>query len=305
MESKLVCRVIFAGALFIFSQLANAQQIADPNFVPGVVNPAYVSSHPKILFDEAHNNFHTAAGRYKPFSDLVRQDGYLLTSNKEKLSRQLLKNFDVLVIANALGAESMNAPEASNSAFTRDECDAVYEWISNGGSLLLIADHYPMGGAASDLAARFSVLLGNGVTGDRSNHDAGTDRSWLVFSRENKLLGKHPIMNGRNKSERISKVVSFTGESVKGPETAVPLLKLSPLAFDRLPPDFEKDRPVGGLALAVAIKLRKGRVVILGEAAMLTAQLGGRNLKPFGMNRPGSDDKQFALNVMHWLTHLI
>jgi hypothetical protein len=305
MRSKLVCRVVFAIALFISSPLANAQQIADPHFVPAVAKPAYVFSHPKILFDEAHNNFHTAVGRYKPFSDLVRQDGYLLTSNKEKLSSQLLKDFDVLIIANALGAENMNAPEASNSAFTREECDAVYEWISNGGSLFLIADHYPMGGAASDLAARFSVLLGNGVTGDRSNHDAGTDRSWLVFSRENKLLGKHPIMNGRNKSERISKVVTFTGESVKGPETAVPLLKLSPSAFDRLPPDFEKDRPVGGLAQAIAVSLSKGRVVILGEAAMLSAQLGGRNLKPFGMNRPGSDDKQFALNVVHWLTHLI
>jgi hypothetical protein len=296
---------VFAGIFILFSQSAYAQQIADPNFAPGILNPPYVSNHPKVLFDEAHNNFHTATGRYKPFSDLVTEDGYVLTSNKDKLSLAVLKDYDVLVIANALGAESMNAPGASQPAFTVDECEAVYKWISNGGSLLLIADHYPMGGAASNLAARFSVLLGNGVTADKSNHESGTDPSWLVFSRENNLLGKHPILKGRNKSERISRVVTFTGESVKGPRDSGRLLKLSTLAIDKLPPTFENERPVGGLAQAVAFKLRKGRVVILGEAAMLTAQLGGGNHQPFGMNRPGSDDKQFALNVMHWLTRLI
>ncbi len=31
-------------------------------------------AHP--LFDEAHNNFHTAGGRYKPFAELIANDGY-------------------------------------------------------------------------------------------------------------------------------------------------------------------------------------------------------------------------------------
>jgi hypothetical protein len=38
-------------------------------------------------------------------------------------------------------------------------------------------------------------------------------------------------------------------------------------------------------------KVLKGRVVVLGEAAMLSAQLGGPNKMPFGMNRPGADDR--------------
>lgn len=53
------------------------------------------------------------------------------------------------------------------------------------------------------------------------------------------------------------------------------------------------------------MKFGKGRVVALGEAAMLTAQLGGANQTPFGMNRPGTDDRQLALNIMHWLSKLI
>ncbi len=46
----------------------------------------------------------------------------------------------------------------------------------------------------------------------------------------------------------------------------------------------------------------KGRVVVLGEAAMLTARLHRFDGSPIGMNTPGYDNRQFALNVMHWLT---
>jgi hypothetical protein len=44
----------------------------------------------------------------------------------------------------------------------------------------------------------------------------------------------------------------------------------------------------------------KGCVVVFGEAAMLTAQN-----KNFGLNYPGTDDRQLVLNVMHWLTGLL
>ena len=48
-----------------------------------------------------------------------------------------------------------------------------------------------------------------------------------------------------------------------------------------------------------------GRVVILGEAAMLSAQVGGPNQTKFGMNYPGIDNRQLALNIMHWLSGLL
>src|SRR5690349_24303327 len=91
-----------------------SQQVADPNFDAKVAHPAYPKNGPKVLFDEAHNNFHTASGRYKPFADLITNDGYQITPNKEKFSAAGLKSFDILVISNALGAERMNMPEASN-----------------------------------------------------------------------------------------------------------------------------------------------------------------------------------------------
>jgi hypothetical protein len=38
---------------------------------------------------------------------------------------------------------------------------------------------------------------------------------------------------------------------------------------------------------------------------MLSAQLGAANGMPFGMNRPGIDNRQLALNIVHWLSGLL
>src|SRR5882757_10885753 len=101
------------------------QQIADPNFKATVDHPAYQKGGPRVLFDEAHNNFHTTTGRYKPFADLITSDGYQVVPNKQPFSAAVLKAFRVLVTSNALGAPRMNDPVAGNPAFTEAECDAV------------------------------------------------------------------------------------------------------------------------------------------------------------------------------------
>jgi hypothetical protein len=58
----------------------------------------------------------------------------------------------------------------------------------------------------------------------------------------------------------------------------------------------------------VAVEHGAGRVVVLAEAAMITAQttrLPDGSLLRFGMNRDGIDNRQFALNIMHWLAAII
>ena len=44
--------------------------------------------------------------------------------------------------------------------------------------------------------------------------------------------------------------------------------------------------------------------MILGEVAMITAQIDGQGRR-FGMNQPGLDNRQFALSIVHWLTRVI
>ena len=281
-----------------------SQQQADPNFNSKVDRPAYTSAHPKVLFDEAHNNFHTTTGRYKPFVDLIGNDGYQVTPNKEKFQKNTLQGQDVLVIANALGAPDSNSPARAISAFTEEECDAVRDWVRDGGALLLIADHAPAGGAAANLSSRFGVEMSKAYTGDPTNFERkALDVSWIVFSRENGALADHAITRGREQGERINRVMSFTGQSLKGPAGSIALLKLSDKAYDVLDISAPQRATVvsaAGRAQAVVMSFGKGRVVISGEAAMLTAQ----NVN-FGMNYPGIDNRQLALNLMHWLSRLI
>src|ERR1700719_3426362 len=76
---------------------------------------------------------------------------------------------------------------------------------------------------------RFGVALGDGFVVDLNPDDfADSDPTELVFSQRNHLLGKHPITRGRDTSERLHKLVAFTGESVTIPRGATALLPLSP-----------------------------------------------------------------------------
>lgn len=282
---------------------ALGQQIADAHFNTRVEKPAYSKNYPRVMFDEAHNNFHTASGRYKPFAELLFSDGYQVVVNRKPFAKESLKTFKVLVIANALGAEDMDEDGADQPAFSKEEAEAVHDWVRDGGSLLLIADHAPFGAAAESLAQRFNVSMSKGWVRDPEHIQPG-GRS-LVFSRENKLLLDHPITQGRNETERIDRVQTFTGQALKGAEGAMSFLKLGERATDSPDPTSEQGVSVAGQSQGLAIKFGKGRVVMMGEAAMLSAQVTGPENRPMGMNVPGSDNKQLVLNIMHWLTGLL
>lgn len=301
----------------IVQESTGAQQIADPDFIPTVDKPAYTSRHPIVVLDEAHDNFHTASGRYKPFADLLRADGYRVVEGTQPFTVASLRGGEVLVIANAEGsgltAANVNDPP---SAFSDAECDAVRDWVQAGGSLLLIADHAPFGATAALLASRFGVEMGKGyawaAVGD------GSEPSMTVtYSRENGWLGTHPITRG------VTRVVTFTGQSLSVPPAAVALLKFGSASYESSGANAQADvaafrsgkptgaRNVTGRAQGIAIEHGKGRVVIMGEAAMFSAQVtrftdpqGRVNELKMGMNVAGNDNRQFLLNILHWLTRL-
>lgn len=290
-----------------------AQQEHDSKYDTSVSHPAYTDRRPSVLFDEAHRNRHPADATYKPFADLIANDGYTVKRNRAPFTAKTLAGHEVLVLASAMGANE----EADAPALTEAEADAVAAWVRGGGSLLFITDHYPFGPAVRNLARRFGVEMSEGITEDSAHHDPSTtDESQLLFSRENGLLADHPITRGRNASERVDRVVSFTGQSLRGP--GMPLLRLSPTAVNRAP-DVKVERsgsdsrvtvtygepvPAAGYSQGLVFELDRGRVVVLGDAGMLSAQLD-REGRPFGMNVPGNENRQFVLNTLHWLSRLL
>jgi hypothetical protein len=299
-------RLLPLVAALAFTTTASAQQLPDPDFDASVAEPTYTRNHPRVTIDQAHFNFHTATGGYAPFAQLLRNDGYDVQAGTSKLDAASLRGVQILVISNALGSPEPGKA-AAKSAFTDQECKAVHAWVSAGGSLLLIADHAPMGSAAARLGKRFGVDMGAGYAFDAANGVGST----ITFDRDNGLLGEHAILQGLRESDLVRRVVSFTGQSLSIPKGAAVLMRLPPTAREAL--DLEQmlsgtGTSVGGRAQGLALEVGRGRVVMLGEAGMLTAQIVRQPSRPdvrFGMNVPGNDNRQFALNVMHWLSRAL
>jgi hypothetical protein len=286
---------------------ARAQQVPDPNFKPPIAAPAYREGRgPVVMVDEAHNNFHTAYGRYLAFADLLRRDGYRVVPNTAPFSRESLKRGKVLVIANAVNAQNLSNWTLPNpSAFTDEEVEAVREWVKEGGALFLIVDHMPMPGAAERLGAAFGARWSNGFAVDEK-----VSANPLVFKRDDGSLKDHRITRGRSAGEKVESVATFTGSAFRVEEgKAEPLLvlhdrivSLEPQTAWQFTPETKR-LPVGGWYQGAVLRHGKGRVALFGEAAMFTAQLAGPNRTPAGMNTPvAARNPQFLLNVLHWLS---
>jgi hypothetical protein len=289
---------------------AQEEQLSDPAFDARVARPAYAAgTGPRVALDEAHSNYHTAGGRYKAFADLLTRDGYRVSPNRMPFTSRALRAYDVLVIANALGAPDPGDTAAASSAFTPAEMHTVAAWVRGGGALLLISDHHPAGAAAMRLAAEFGVRMSDATVVDTAagHHLEGYVETNLEFTRANGLLGRHAITTGRDSSERLVRIVAFGGQSLRGPPGATCFLLLGADAFEVRPPSREHVTRAGD-CMGLALPFGRGRVVVTGEAAMLSAQLltetgpNGTTTHPWGMNFPGLDNRQLALNVVRWLT---
>ena len=281
-----------------------AQQRSDRAFSVAVTNSTFaVGRGPTVFIDEAHHNFHTAAGRYAAFAELLRKDGYRVLPSTNAFSRKTLAAADILVVANALHESNLNSWKLPTpSAFTTAEIRSLRNWLQAGGSLLLIADHMPFPGAAAALGRELGFQFGNGYA-------RGPEEG--VFRRSDGLLKDHAIMNGRSSAERITSVRTFTGQAFQAVKEARPLLMFDDGHYMLLPerasrfPEGTPRVDVNGWMHAAARRFGKGRVVVFGEAAMFSAQISSSS-KPMGMNAPGAEqNRQLCLNVLHWLSGLL
>ena len=284
-------------------------QVADTAFEPRTAPPAYPAARgPRVLLDEAHNNFHTVAGRYAPFVNVLRRDGYVVEPLRSRFSSEALASAQILVIANAMSQRNIgNWTLPTPSAFGADEIEAVRRWVRAGGSLLLIADHMPFGGAAADLASAFGLYMTNGFATDSTcNADE------FVFTRAAGLSSAHPIVRGRSAAERVDSVRTFTGQAFRGDSSVRALLTLAPATVLMLPVEawkFSDATPhlrADGMLQGATLLFGRGRVAAFGEAAMFSAQVSGAVRRPMGMNAANAgQNPQFLLNVMHWLSGLL
>ena len=247
-----------------------------------------------VFIDKAHHNYHTAFQRYAPLSKVLASDGYVVKEIQERFTEDLLRNVDILVIANALDSLNLgNWRLPVLSAFTPQERTVIKNWVMAGGSLFLIADHFPFAGAAQALAAEFGFGFGNCFALDNRQ------RIIEIFTKSNGSLLNSPL------TKAIDTVVTFTGSAFTMPKEAVPVLKLQhyTLMFPRRAWEFDDSTPYSDSKGYYQLAYRtfgRGKVVVSAEAGMFTAQIAEGN--SVGFNHPvARQNITLLLNLIHWL----
>lgn len=292
------CGIIIS---LLFCSLSNAQQVADNDYLPPAFVPRYSNgSGSVVMIDEAHNNFHTSAGRYAPFARVLTSDGYKITRGTESFSKKSLEKIKILVSANALNAANIKQwALPTPSAFTADEIETVKDWVQNGGSLFLIADHMPFAGAATDLAKAFGFTMYNGFAVNPATYILGLPD---IFRREDHTFQ----FSGLSGLDAVDSIATFMGQGFSIPAGAVSIINLDERFKIFLPAvawKFDKGTEWvsgKGKSQGAYLQFGKGRVVIFGEAAMFSAQIANGN--KVGMNTPeGSKNYLLLLSIVHWL----
>src|SRR5690242_13926240 len=122
-----------------------------------ITDPSFPSNTgPRVVIDAAHFNF---AESTDAFLDLLRRDGFRVSSQKTSWNRASLRQTDILVIMGPLAVKDSSlvakglehwfwSDEGRQSAFTSAEVLAVSRWLRAGGGLLLVVDHGPYPSAA-------------------------------------------------------------------------------------------------------------------------------------------------------------
>jgi hypothetical protein len=262
--------------------------------------------------DSGHFNYHTIDGLYAPFAALLRNDGFRVVDSKTPFTADGLATINVLVISNAMPSanlETLSSP--TPSAFTAEEIQTLKEWVADGGSLLLIADHQPLAHAASDLALAFGFRLEDGVAQRTPPIGPPPGREPDFFTRADGSLVDDLITRGRSADEQVGTLRTFVGTAFQAPEGARPIIVL-PEGYAIHDCGVPCPGPVPkhdakGLLQGAVLTVGKGRVAMFTEAAMFTAQVFPSSPPfRFGFNAPGAEqNKQFVLNLVHWLAGVL
>ena len=278
-----------------------------------VTAPTWTAAGPAVLIDNAHWNAANGTSGLVAFVGLLAADGYVVLPGANATRAETLIDARIGVIANPLALSGLARRLADrvglahlamfdDDALMTQEIETTIQWIENGGSMLLAVDEGPIARGSVGLAARLGVELRRRLVIDLG-HSEPRFPERLVFSRENGLIGTHPILDGFPDAPPVNRVVTFGGQALVPPPGAATLLTLSPSATDvaRKGDPATSGESVAGLAQAVAIERGRGRVVVLGDVALLTMSEVGDG-QPTGLSWAGTNNERFVRYVMRWLS---
>lgn len=295
--------------LLLFTITSQAQMYNDSSFNADVVHPKFKKGYgPKILIDAGHHNFVVELGLNKPLFDVASSDGYQIKIDSMQFTKEYLSNYNIVVIWPAMPFKFGSKNQVTDEiTFTIDELDALHDWVSNGGSLLMFSEHAPIDKSVTPLFNKFGIQLSTGIVVDSLNSDTPIEMpswkySFLKFTSKNGLLNtEHPVTKGEKKNERISNILTHGGGGLTG-DGYTNILKLSSSAMVK---KWNGTMPTGTPnSQCLAGNVGKGKLVALGDCNGFGAMFikSGEYKLSSGMQVSGYDWKQFVLNTLHWLS---
>jgi hypothetical protein len=276
--------------------------INDPSFDSKVLQPYYKNAQgPKVLIDGGHHNFFIQRSLMNPFIDLIKSDGYNPQIDSLPITKKHLSTYNIVVLNPAYPFDYGTKKELGDlKAYSKEEIDHIYNYVNKGGSLLILTEKSPMINAMEPLLNKFGITASYGTIADTLHQDKQFGKNVIHYSKENGMLTvNHPILKGRNASEEINHIVMITGSAFKGKD----YINILPTSSAAQMGNAGVFTPVEqGSSVGLAGKVGKGKLVILSDTEIFIAMLFGKDKVKVGMQMSNYDLKQFALNIMHWLS---
>jgi hypothetical protein len=306
MRTAKVLLTVLCCLLLPFSASAQGQ-IPDNNYAFQNENPAYpAGAGPRVVFITTNSKY-VLNGAFDPLARLAETDGFRV-ARQEGAIENALGDADIIVIANPYLESFRDFPAMTPpSAFTPDEIAAIKRYVEDGGALLLLADHAPLGGGSSDLAKAFGFEFLNGHTAEAAAAETGYRRVIIKFSPDNGLKTDHPVVDGSTGRQKVNHFQAFGGQSfIPPPEAAslftipqgwVAIFTYSLRAELATAPRID----ASGMSQGAVMDFGKGRLAVFGEAGGFSAQIM-EDKRAFGFNTPeGAENPEFVLAVLRWL----
>lgn len=276
--------------------------INDPSFDSKVLQPFYKNNRgPKVLIDGGHHNFFVQKSLMNPFIDLVKSDGYNPQIDSLPITKKHLSTYDIVVLNPAYPFDYVAKKEVGDlKAYSKEEIDHIYNYVKKGGSLFILAERSPFVNVMAPLLDKFGITSIFGTLEDTLYQDKKFGKNVIHYSKENGMLtGDHPILTGRNASEEINHIIMIGGSAFKGKDytNILPTSSVAQMGNAGITTPVEL-----GSSQGLVGKVGKGKVIVLSDTEIFIAMLFGKDKLRVGMQMPNYDMKQFALNIIHWLS---
>jgi hypothetical protein len=243
----------------------------------------------KILIDEAHMPIYGISNEsvafenntaFSTFADLLTAEGYTIDTLDENdtIEYSVLEGYNLLIIV------------APTDPYTAEEISTIYNWTTDGNSLLLISDWGSLFGNSSNyIANAFGYSFGLEYIYDSDDYNTYT--YWITFNESN--IKTHDITAG------VSAVEIYLGDGI----ISDPIGAMDIIATDL---DDTTSWSGGGFANNVPIVSARenwgggnGKIVLISDSN-IWCNFDGDDNGIYNINE--LNNSLLALNVVHWLS---